>query len=64
MRKSIWQNSNSIPNENSQQSRNRNEVSQPDICIYKKLISHSVVKDKMLSPKFRSKAKISLPTCI
>ena len=64
MQKSIWQNSNSIRNENSQQSRNRKEVSQPDICICKKLVSHSVVKDKMLSPKFGSKAKISLPTCI
>lgn len=64
MQKSIWQNSNSIPNESSQQSRNRKEVSQPDVCVYKKLISHSIVKDKMLSPELGSKAKIPLPTCI
>ena len=36
MQKSIWQNSNSIRNENSQQSRNRKEVSQPDILYLQK----------------------------
>lgn len=37
-----------IPNENSQQTKDINEISQPDICIYKKYLANIMLMVKRL----------------
>lgn len=56
MWKNIWWNPTSVPNENSQQTKNRTSSNKN---IYKAIIAHIIHSGKKLNAKIKVKAKIS-----